>query len=55
MCAYSRKDFGVKLSGRMFSDVVHIQLNTSLYSQFDALQRAHVVNADFRLKLTGVF
>ena len=30
--AYSRVDFGVKTSGRMFSDVVQIQLNTSLYS-----------------------
>ena len=35
---YSRMDFAVKTSGRMISDVVHIQLNTSLYSQFTALQ-----------------
>ena len=46
-------DLGVKTSGRMFSDVVQIQLNT-LYSQFNALQRAHVIIADIRPKLTGV-
>ena len=39
----------------MFSDVVQNQLNTSLYSQFTALQRAHVIIVDFRMKLTGVF
>ena len=39
----------------MFSDVVQIQLNKCLYSQFTALQGAHVIIADFRPKLTGVF
>ena len=48
-------DFVVKTSGRMFSDVVQIQPNTSLYSQFTALQGAYVFIADFRPKLTGVF
>ena len=55
MCAYSRMDFGVKTSGRMFSDLVRIQLNTNPYSKFTALRRAHVIIADFRPKLTGVF
>ena len=55
MYVYCRKDFGVKTLERMFSDVAQIQLNTSLYSQFTALQRAHVIIADFWPKLTGVF
>ena len=48
-------DFEVKTSERMFSDVVQIQLNTRLNGQFTSLQRAHVVIAGFRPKLTGVF
>ena len=48
-------EFGVKTSGRMFSDVVQIQLNTNLYIQFIALQTANVIIADFQPKLTGVF
>ena len=52
---YSRMDFGVKTSEWMFFDVVQIQLNTSLYSQFTALQRAHVIIAAFRPKPTDVF
>ena len=55
VCAYSKMDFEVKTSWEMFSDVVQIQLDTSLYSQFTALQRAHVIIADFRPKFTGVF
>ena len=55
MCAYSRPDFGVKTSGRMFTDVVQIQFSTSLYSQFTALPRGHVNIAYFRPKLSGVF
>ena len=55
MCAYSRMDFAVKTSGRMFSEVVQIQLNTRLNSQITALQRAHLIIADSRPKLTGVF
>ena len=48
-------DLGVKTLGRMFSDVVQIELNTSLHSQYTALQRLHLVIADFRPKPTGVF
>ena len=55
MYAYSRMDIGVKTSVQMFSDVVQIQLNSSLCSQFTALQRAYVFIAGFRPKLTGVF
>ena len=51
----NRMDFGVKKSERMFFNVVQIQLNTSLYSQFTASQRAHVIIAVFWLKLTGSF
>ena len=51
----SRMDFGLKTSERMFSDVVQFQLNTSVYSQFTALQRAYVNIAGFLTKLTGVF
>ena len=50
-----RMDFAVETSKRMFSDVVQIQLDTSLYSQYTALQRAHVTIADFWLKLTRGF
>ena len=46
-------DFEAQTLERMFSDVVQIQLNTSLYIQLTALQRAHVIVADFRPKLTG--
>ena len=55
MCPYSRLDFGMKTWGRMFSDVVQIQLKTSLYTQFNALQRAHVIIAGFWPKLFGIF
>ena len=55
MLAYSRMNFGVKTSERMFSDVVQIQPNISLYSQFTAIQRALVNIAVLRPKLTGVF
>ena len=48
-------DFGVKTSERIFSDVVWIQLNSSLYSQVTELQMAHVIIVDFRPNLTGVF
>ena len=48
-------DFGVKTSERMFSDVVPIQLNKSLYSQYTVSEKAHVIFADFRPNLTGVF
>ena len=54
MYAYCWMGFDVKTSERMFSDVVQIQLNTILYSQFTALERAHVINAYLRPKLTGV-
>ena len=47
VCAYSRMDIGVKTTGRIFSDVVQIQVNTSIYSHFTALQNAHVNFADF--------
>ena len=47
MFVCSRMDFGVKTSERVFSGVVQIQLNTSVCSQFTALQRAHVIIADF--------
>ena len=53
--AYSRMDFGMKISEQMFSDVVQIELNTSLYGQFSELQSAHVIIADFRPKFAGVF
>ena len=53
--AYSRMDFGVKTLKQMFSDVVQLQLNTSLFSQFTALEKARVIIAGFRPKLTGVF
>ena len=53
--AYSRIDFGMKTSELMLSDVVQIQLKTSLYSHYTSLQRADVNFADFRPKLTGVF
>ena len=54
MLGYSRMDFGVKTLELMFSGVVQFQLNTNLYTQFTALQKAHVIIADFRPKLTGV-
>ena len=44
---YKKIDFGVKISGRMFSDVVQIQASKSLYSRFTALQSAHVNIANF--------
>ena len=52
---YRRVDFGVKTSERMCSDVVQIQLNIDLNSQFTALRGAHVIIADFWPKLTGEF
>ena len=55
MYAYSRMDFGVKTAGRIFSNVVHVQLNTSLHSQLTALQRAHAIVAGFGPKPTSVF
>ena len=55
MFVSSGLNFGVKTSGRMFSYVVQIQLNTSLYSQLTALQRAQISIADFRSKTTGIF
>ena len=55
MATYSKMDLGVKTSGQTFSDVVQIQLYTFLYSQITALQRAYVIIADFRPKLTGLF
>ena len=55
MIVYSTMNLGVKTSERMFYDVVQIQLNTSVYSQFESLQRAHVIIAGLRPKLTGVF
>ena len=54
MFAYGEMDIGVKTSGRMFYNVVQIRFDTSLYSQFIALQRAHVFIAGFRLKLTCI-
>ena len=53
--AYSRMDFGTKTSERMFSDVRQIQLTVSLYSQFTALQTAHVIISGSQPKLTDVF
>ena len=40
-------DVEVKTSERMFYDVVQIQLDIGLYSQFTALQRAHVIYRRF--------
>ena len=48
-------EIGVKTSGRMFSDVVQVQLNTNLYIQFIALQTANVIIPSIQPKLTGVF
>ena len=44
---YSRMDFIVKTSGQMFSDMVQIQLNTSLFSQFTTIHRVHIIIANF--------
>ena len=55
MFAFSTMDFGVKTSERMISDVVQIQLHTSLYSQLSALQTAQIYIADFRSKTTDDF
>ena len=38
MVACSTVDFGVKISERMFLNVVHIQLNVILHSKFTALE-----------------
>ena len=54
MFADGGMDIGVKTSGRMFYNVVQIRLDTSLYSQFTALQRAHVIISGFLLKLTCI-
>ena len=50
VCANNRMDLGVKTWGRMFCDVLQIQLNTGLYSLFTALQRAHEEECRFPAK-----
>ena len=48
-------DLLVETSEQVFVYVPQIQLNKNVFSQFTALQRAHVNFADFRPKFTGVF
>ena len=53
-CTYFRIVLYLKIPGQMFSDVAQIQLNKIMFSQFTALQKAHVSNAVLPPKLIGI-